>query len=167
MAPTDEDLFAARVRRAVHGLRDAPAAWRIAAGGLLPGVARVAVAALRQRVRALLAFDSWLQPATAMRGTPCGARQLMFSADGRDVDLRIAPRGAAFTLAGQLLGSDEPGAVELTCEDAGFRYAHVAPMDALGAFRIGGVAAGTYVLTLHLAGDDIVLPALRLGPWRD
>jgi hypothetical protein len=119
--------------------------------------------ALRQ-VAARLSFDSWNAPALAagVRAPRSATRHLLYSAEGRDIDLRITPSGETFTLAGQILGPDETGLVELA-KTAGAERLQAA-VDALGEFRIEAVVAGDYALTLRLGTDEIALPALRVGP---
>lgn len=174
MKPVDslsDDEFVHRVQRAV-ALPNAPPALLRAAIDLWPAnppasVASVAQAALRL-VRAVLSFDSWAQPPVAMgmRAAASDTRHLLFSAMGRDIDLRITPAADHFALTGQILGPDEAGVVELaTQSDAGpdTHAAHVASLDSLGEFRLDGVRVGTYRLTLRLGGDEIVLPPIIVG----
>ena len=96
-------------------------------------------------------------------------RHLLFSAKGRDIDLRISPAAEAFALSGQILGPDDTGVVELVTQSDGAPdsgAARVAPVDALGEFRLDGVRGGTYRLTLRMGGDEIVLPAIDVGARR-
>lgn len=119
---------------------------------------------LLRRIAASLAFDSWAQPAAAagVRAPRSATRHLLFSAEGRDIDLRVTPAGeAGFTLSGQVLGPDESGEVELALPAGG--AARHAALDALGEFRIEGLVAGDYRLTLRLGGDEIELPAVPVG----
>lgn len=163
--------FIAVARRAVRTLADAPEAWQQAAIGLFPAApspwAQAAAAVLRT-LQAALAFDSWAQPAPAlgMRSTATEVRHLLYSVDGRDIDLRVAAAGPEFNLSGQVLGPDEHGVIELASDGLGSRMAHVASLDTLGEFRIDGVRAGSYVLTLRLGSDEIVLPAIEVGERR-
>jgi hypothetical protein len=169
-----DDEFGAALQRALHELPDAPASLQRAAIDLWvappPRLADVAQAALRL-VSAVLRFDSWGAGQTAMAQglrsmrspSPAATRHLLFSAEGRDVDLRIAPAAEGYALAGQILGPDEGGAVELTLQGAAAGPSQVAAIDAMGEFHIGGLAAGAYLLTLKLGADQIVLPALQVG----
>jgi hypothetical protein len=167
---TDPEFFAV-ARRAVQTLADAPDQWQQAAIGLwptAPSIGAQATAAVLRSLRAALSFDSWAQPAPAlgMRSTATELRHLLYSVEGRDIDLRVAPAGAEFGISGQVLGPDEHGVVELASEGDGDRSTFVATLDALGEFRIDGVRAGRYVLTLRLGRDEIVLPAIELGARR-
>jgi hypothetical protein len=137
------------------------AAWRTAER---PSLADT-VQALRQRVLAVLSFDSWATaPLVAgLRSTGTApTRQLVFSAEGRDIDLRIAPSGARFTVSGQVLGPDDHGAVALSPEQASASV-HEAPLDAFGEFRLTDVVAGRYRLSLLLSEHELELPPFDVG----
>jgi hypothetical protein len=159
----NDDELAAAGRRAGRQLPDAPAVWIARAEALMPGPVAGAVArageALR-RLAATLTFDSRARPALGMRGDTGTGRQLLFSAEGRDIDLRIVGGHGVFTLAGQVLGPDEAGTARL---DAGDGAGRTATLDAFGEFRFDNVAAGRAVLTLHLGDDEIALPPIELG----
>jgi len=121
-----------------------------------------------RRVTALLSFDSWVVAphALGVRAVPSDTRHLLFTANGRDIDVRIAPAGGHFALTGQILGPDESGLVELTAasdEATGTPGAHVATLDPMGEFRLDGIRRGIYVMTLRLSGDEIVLPPIDVG----
>ena len=166
-----DDEFVHLVHRAI-ALPDAPTSLVRAAIDLWPAaqpatLTRVAQAALRL-VTAVLSFDSWAQPplALGMRSGASDTRHLLFSAMGRDIDLRISPAADHFALTGQILGPDESGLVELATQsgdDADGTAARVASLDELGEFRLDGVRGGTYRLTLRMGGDEIVLPPIIVG----
>jgi len=178
MKPLDQltdDEFAHRLQQAVQALPDAPPALQRAALGLFPAAAGLAATtaalgalargALRQ-VLASLTFDSWAAaPAgapAAMRSLRSATRHLLYNAQGRDIDLRVSAAGGAFSIAGQVLGPDEAGAVTLTPQPPAGKPLS-ATLDALGEFRLDGVPAGTYLLALQFGGDEIMLPPLELG----
>jgi hypothetical protein len=168
-APLSDEAFSSEMRRALRDLPDAPPALLRAAIGLWTATqpstaADVARAALRL-VQAVLTFDSWSAAAVApgMRSLRSPTRHLLFSAEGRDVDLRITPAADAFAMNGQILGPDDTGVIELINLDAGDASAQTASLDAMGEFRLDGLAAGHYVLTLNLGADRIVLPPVQLG----
>ncbi len=168
MNPMDdlsEDGFANQVRRAVRALPDAPAALQRRAVALWPQAgARDVLGAAVRRIAAVLSFDSWATPgpALAMRSVAGATRHLMFTAEGRDVDLRIAPGRDGFTLSGQVLGPDSAGEVELLAEAAD-RPAGQAALDELGEFRLDGIGRGLYRMTLRVGDDRIELPPLDVG----
>ncbi|MFM2066811.1 MAG: hypothetical protein RLZZ584_1720 [Pseudomonadota bacterium] len=144
------------------------------ATGARVGLADVVTAAVRV-VQAVLGFDSWRQPAMAagLRSAGGDTRHLLFNAGGRDIDLRIRAGLGGHVLTGQILGPDESGELELqTCPtgaEGGGPAGSALPatrravLDELGEFRIDGVPAGSYQLTLSLGRDRIVLPALEIG----
>ncbi|WP_374568444.1 carboxypeptidase-like regulatory domain-containing protein [Ideonella sp.] len=163
---SDAELLA-RVPAAA-ALADAPAEWqrRALAAWRAPATVSLAQAidAVRQRVLAVLSFDSWAQAplAAGLRSTGSATRQLVFSAEGRDIDLRIVPSGDRFAVSGQVLGPDDSGAVALAPEQAEATV-YETPLDALGEFRLADVAPGRYQLSLLLAGHEIVLPPFDVG----
>lgn len=169
--PLSDDEFTHLVQRAAR-LPDAPSGLVDAAIALWPATQTVAMcdvtrSALRL-IQAVLTFDSWARPAVAlgMRALPSATRHLLFSAQGRDIDLRISPAAEHFALSGQILGPDERGVVELTMQSDDqptVADAHVASLDELGEFRLDGVHGGTYRMTLHMGSDDIVLPPIDVG----
>jgi hypothetical protein len=154
---------------AAAALPDAPADWqrRAVAAWRAPVPLAEAMQALRQRVLAVLSFDSWATAplAAGLRSagaTPATTRQLVFSAEGRDIDLRIAPSGPRFTVSGQVLGPDDRGAVALSPEQASASV-HETPLDEFGEFRLADVVAGRYRLSLLLGEHEIELPPFDVG----
>lgn len=164
-----DDEFVHLVQRCV-ALPEAPPALVRAAVALwstreVSPLKDTAQAAMRL-VRAVLSFDSWARPPVAlgMRSLGSDTRHLLFSTQGRDIDLRISRAGDLFALSGQILGPDETGIAELsTQQEAGSFGAHVAALDAMGEFRLDGVRRGTYRMTLRIGGDEIVLPPIEVG----
>lgn len=164
-----DDEFSHRLRQALVALPDAPAAWQAAATKLWPTASsaqtlKALVQGVLNHLTAILTFDSWAMPALAhgMRSVCSPTRHLLFSSDGRDIDLRISPDREAFTLTGQILGPDEAGTVEFS-PSGDSCGSSVASLDALGEFRISGLGAGTYVMTLHVGKDHIVIPGVEVG----
>jgi hypothetical protein len=164
---TDEELALLAQRAAA--LPDAPAALLTAANALMPvppsqpaALPELARAATRL-LAAALRFDSWAGAPVAfgMRALPADTRHLLFSAMGRDIDLRITPADERFALAGQILGPDESGRVELS--GGGNSAKRVAAIDDLGEFRLDGIDSGTYLLTLRMGNDEIALPPIEVG----
>jgi hypothetical protein len=171
MTPIDsnpEDEWLRLVREAV-AMPDAPPQllqstlelWRT------HGARPSASGALRRWIAAL-SFDSWSAPALAagVRALPSEVRHLLFTTHGRDVDLRIAPLADGFALSGQHLGPDDAGHVALTwLAGSGEPPARQdAALNAMGEFRLEGVRQGTYLLTVLLGDDEIVLPPIDVGP---
>jgi hypothetical protein len=177
MKPVDqlsEDEFAQLVQRAV-ALPDAPPALLRAAIGqwdaAQPSLLQTAANAILNRVAAALTFDSWAAGSLAfgVRAVPSDTRHLLFSTRGHDIDIRIAPVAGHYAVTGQILGPDDSGMVEMTAaSNAGTEApaAHVATLGFLGEFRLEGIRGGTYVLKVHLSGDEIVLPPIDVGEHR-
>lgn len=168
--PSDDDL-ALLAHRARQALPDAPPALLHAAIGLWQAApivpAQLPLAAALRRIAAVLRFDSWaLAPqALGMRGVAADSRHLLFSAEGRDVDLRITREpGGGWSLAGQVLGPDETGHIVLQPADGrGSGAGHRTQLDSLGEFRLDGVAAGPWCLSLETADQIVALPAIDVG----
>jgi hypothetical protein len=172
-----DDEFAQHVHRAVRELPDAPAAWQQAAMAMWSAPATPSTLAAVQQagqalvryVSAVLTFDSWATSALAhgMRSTRSATRSatrhLLYSAQGRDIDLRITASAEHFALSGQVLGPDETGRVELARSDAPGQPSHHASLDELGEFRLQAVPAGRYVLTLHLGQDAMQVQDIDVG----
>jgi hypothetical protein len=159
------------VQRAIGLWRAVPAVPATSAPGLTSQALRTLQSGLRV-VAAVLTFDSASRPAPAfgMRAVGGDTRHLLFSARGRDIDLRISPASGRFDLSGQILGPDESGTIELATqahrltEDALPMLARRVNLDELGEFRLEGVDGGTVWLTIRMGGDEIVLPPIDVGP---
>jgi hypothetical protein len=165
--PLTDDQLLQRLARAVSALPDVPPALERSALALFPAAPSPLVEAARSGLRlltAVLSFDSFAASSVAlgMRSLPSTTRHLLYASQGRDIDLRIAPTARAFALAGQVLGPDEAGTIDLVRRDDG--AALHARLDTMGEFRIEGVDPGTWVMTLTLGGDRIELPPLEVGP---
>lgn len=164
--PMSDDALAALVHRANTALPDAPPALLHAAVGLWQAPAGLRT--VLRRVAALLSFDSWaLAPqAVGMRGAGDDNRHLLFSAEGRDVDLRIVRSSAGgWQLAGQVLGPDERGRIALV-PAGGEGAGHSAALDDMGEFCLDGVPEGTWQLSLETADTVVELPAIQVGAAR-
>lgn len=164
--PLTDDALATLAHRARQALPDAPPALLHAAIALWQTApATPALAAVLRRVAAVLRFDSWALPpqALGMRGVVDDSRHLLFSAEGRDVDLHITRQpGGGWSLAGQVLGPDETGHISLL-PASGDGAGHRASLDLLGEFHLDGVAAGQWCLSLETADQVVALPAIDVG----
>lgn len=146
---------------------DAPATVVAAAKRLFRAPAPTARPSLRQRIAAVLSFDSAMTPlAFGVRSGISDERQLLFNAGDVDVDVRInrsiqaqGDGQPAWLLSGQLLGAGRGEQIELR----GPGGASQAPISALGEFALAPVPAGSYELTLQLADRDLDLPAFEVG----
>jgi hypothetical protein len=113
---------------------------------------------------AALTFDSaGASPlAFGMRSAGGAMRQLLFSVEGHDIDLRISPAGdppaGLWLLSGQVLGPDSQGTVTLT--DAQGQEAGQSALNEWGEFKLPPVAGGEYTVSVRLGEREIVLPAV-------
>lgn len=160
----DEEL--GRLAAVAARMPDAPPSWIDAATALWTRTARADAApeaTLARRVAAIVRFDNWaVSPlALGVRSLRGAGRHLLYSAEGRDVDVRITPAAGRFLLAGQVLGPDETGHVELAAAGAAGR--RLVQLDALGEFHVDALDAGTYELVLRMGADEIVLPPIVVG----
>ena len=166
---SDEALAAAlQASRAMH---DAPEALVQRALGLwtrAPLAAPTPAAGLRERLHAglrelvaTLAFDSLGLSAAAagLRSSgPGAARQLLFTAEGRDIDLRISPTedGAHWVVSGQVLGPETDGHATLQAADGA--VLQDLPWNELAEFHFAAAPARPCVLVLRSAGWTLTLP---------
>jgi anti-sigma factor RsiW len=111
--------------------------------------------------RALLRFDSFAAPnAIGRRGGAEDERQLIFAAASFDLDLRIARQDDRWVVAGQVLGPETAGYVEIAAAE---RSERVALSDSC-EFTLPPLEDGRYTLFLRLGDlevriDDLALPA--------
>lgn len=112
-----------------------------------------------QSLVAVLRFDSGLTPVYGMRSGPAQARQLFYTVNEYDIDLRLAPHAGEWTVEGQLLGGNTQGTAELA--SAGRRYA--GDVNELGEFAFAGVRPDSYRLRITLPGLEISIPELVLA----
>jgi hypothetical protein len=141
------DVFVARAARPAALTADATTAPR--------------AVGLRQRLSALLSFDSanLIPDAAGVRSTGGGTRQVLFSAEGRDIDLRIGPSAAAgWQLSGQVLGPDDKGSVEMQCGD----FHALVDWNDLSEFHFEGVPEGACRLTLRTNDWELELPDVQI-----
>lgn len=114
----------------------------------------------RPRVQAVLLFDSARQPfVVGIRTLSFDVRQLLFSAAGREIDMRIIPSGALWIVWGQLLGSEEIGTVELQDADSSVQTT----LNTLNEFSLPPVQSGTYTLTIALNDVELEIADMQIG----
>jgi hypothetical protein len=174
---TDEQL--AGHLRASQTLEDAPEALILRSMALI-SAAPPEIAwhnglgeALRYALATLL-HDSGLAsaPALALRSGGGAVRQLLFSAEGRDIDLRVSPavEGASgWVIRGQVLGPDLAGKVLLSAvpsqpdwpEGESDHFETV--LSDTSEFRLGPVPPGHWRMTLLTEELALDLPTLDLS----
>jgi hypothetical protein len=113
---------------------------------------------LLRRLVATLNFDSLREaPAFGMRSGHTTARQLLYSAEGNDIDLRVMVQDDKFVVAGQILREDcVSGRVEVS-----------GPVEAQASlsdeceFTLPAMPPGSYRLRLQLPDVEIEVPELE------
>lgn len=110
-----------------------------------------------EKIKAVLKID--LAPGKAVFGERSGAaeaRQMLFEAGSRAVDLRISERKDGFEIRGQVLGDGFE-----KCEVSLGVY--LSRANDLSEFRLTGVGAGTYTLILSSGKEAIELEGLEIS----
>ena len=113
------------------------------------------------RVLAALTFDSLtVKPAFGLRSGISAGRQLVYSTEMADIDLRVSPQSGEWEIAGQILGSSQAtGKVNLKSES----FHASADLNELAEFGFQSVPSGIYTLFVHLPELEIEIPPLQLG----
>jgi hypothetical protein len=154
-----DDATLAQALKGSRQLHSAPAALVQAAIHIFKPRVVQSAPSLLQRLQGLLQFDSQLQLAAGVRSLGTSTvRQLMFTAPGCDVDLRIErlpgqPPGQV-RLTGQLLGPKPEVLAVLAVGDQQWR----AECDDLSEFCFDAVTAGSTLLRLQGSDWELSLP---------
>lgn len=113
------------------------------------------------RVLAALTFDSLTaKPAFGLRSGASTGRQLVYSTEMTDIDLRVSPQSGEWEIAGQILGSSESrGNVKLVSDT----FSASADLNELAEFGFQSVPSGIYTMLVHLPELEIEIPPLQLG----
>jgi hypothetical protein len=117
---------------------------------------------LLRRIVAALSFDSSsnLAPAFGVRSGQTTSRQLLYSAEENDIDLRITPEQENWIVAGQVLGEDcVGGRIELEGRSGELTAVH---LNDLCEFTLPPVPAGSYTVRLRLGNVEVEIPQLEL-----
>lgn len=116
---------------------------------------------LLRRIIAALTFDSSMNmaPVFGVRSGQAASRQLLYSAEENDIDLRISSRDDQWIVAGQLLGQDcVGGRVEIEGESG----LAVVALNELCEFTLPPLPPGSYKLRLLLQDAEVEIPQLEL-----
>ena len=151
-----------------RSLEDAPPALIAQAIGVFQRSPISPLTRAAQALRAALSFDSALTNplAAGLRSVSTDQRQLLFTAQSHDIDLRIIPAQPdeagrpRWQVAGQVLGPQAEGAVQLL---RGSETLGAVTLSELGEFRFGPIHAGPLVLHLSLSGAEIELPQVDVA----
>ena len=113
-----------------------------------------------RRIVALLTFDSRnAGPAFGMRSIPGASRQLLYSAEETDLDLRITVQNDECILAGQIIGT---ACTEGHVEISGVAGRSEARLNEVCEFTLPPIPAGNYSLTIKMRDRQIEIPELEL-----
>lgn len=113
-----------------------------------------------RRIVALLTFDSSnADPAYGMRSLRAASRQMLFSAEETDLDLRITVQNGECILVGQVLGNDCGGGL---IEISGVAGTAEATLNEVGEFTLPPVPLGNYSLIITMPDLQIEIPELEL-----
>jgi hypothetical protein len=112
-------------------------------------------------VVASLTFDSLTtKPAFGLRSGASAGRQLVYSTERADIDLRVSPQSGEWEIAGQILGSSQSGGkVNLESEN----FSASTDLNELAEFDFQSVPGGIYRMFVHLPDLEIEIPPLQLG----
>lgn len=115
-----------------------------------------------KRVLASLTFDSLtMAPAFGLRSQTSGERQLVYSTEDADIDLRVSLENEEWQITGQVPGSIGEGG-EISLEGGSFSATQA--LNELCEFAFSAVPSGAYKLSVHLPGAVIETPQFELGP---
>lgn len=117
---------------------------------------------LVQRIVAALTFDSFDRaPAFGVRSGASAARQMLYNAAERDLDIRINPQANdRWAIAGQVLGENCSGG-EIILQGAEVNES--APLNEDCEFVLPPVPQGTYHLLLKLGDFEVEVQKLEVG----
>jgi len=113
-----------------------------------------------RRVVAILTFDSRsASPAFGMRSIHTASRQLLYSAQETDLDLRITVQNGECIVAGQIMRDGCSGGV---VEISGANGSSAASLNELCEFTLPAVPVGNYSLMVRMLDVEIEIPELEL-----
>ena len=113
-----------------------------------------------RRIVALLTFDSRnAGPAFGVRSLRATSRQVLYSAEEIDLELRITVQNDECILAGQVIGE---GCTEGHVEISGVAGKSKATLNEVCEFTLPPVPTGNYSLTVTMLDREIEIPELEL-----
>jgi hypothetical protein len=113
-----------------------------------------------RRIVALLIFDSSnAGPAFGMRSLPGASRQMLYSAEDTDLELRITVQNDECILTGQVIGE---GCAEGHVEISGVAGRSKATLNEICEFTLPPIPLGNYSLTVRMLDREIEIPELEL-----
>jgi hypothetical protein len=113
-----------------------------------------------RRIVARLIFDSHnAGPAFGVRSLPAASRQMLYSAEEIDLELRITVQNDECILAGQVIGE---GCAEGHVEISGVEGRLKATLNEICEFTLPPIPMGNYSLTIRMLDREIEIPELEL-----
>jgi hypothetical protein len=162
-----DEHFAKLIGRSLHDLPDVPewASQRALNAWKAPATAKLGFVNQIGRALARITFDSWAQlsaGAVPVLRSGSQTRQLLFSFEDHDIDLRISqePTGN-FVLTGQILGPVDHGQVHWF-ESGDVVVRESALVDDGGEFLIANLQPGRGVLSFEINGSQFESPEFNL-----
>ena len=145
----------------IDNVEDAPASLIKNAKAMFRGRGANREPSRLARVLAALTFDSLTaKPAFGLRSGVSAGRQLIYSTEMADIDLRVSSQSGEWEIAGQILGSSQSaGKVNLE----GDNFSASADVNELAEFGFQSVPSGIYTMFVHLPELEIEIPLLQLG----
>jgi hypothetical protein len=117
------------------------------------------------RVVAALSFDSRLQLSSAATRGATRTRQMLFTAEGVDIDLQIKPGHEDNDLLGQMLSTEPSGEVApafVSLQNSAGELLRATETDARGQFVFRQVPSGVYDLVFDLENQEVAVTDLEL-----
>ncbi len=118
------------------------------------------------RLIAALSFDSHLQLSSALTRGASRERQMLFSAENMDIDLKITPARGNHDLLGQVMGEQAGGNVTsafVSLQSNTGQILRATETDSLGQFAFREISSGVYDLIFDLETQEIAVHGLEVG----
>ena len=113
-----------------------------------------------RRIVAILTFDSRNPgPVFGVRSLPTASRQMLYSAEESDLELRITVQNDECILAGQVIGEGWAGG---HVEILGVAGRSEATLNDVCEFKLPPIPVGNYSLTVRMLDRQIEIPELEL-----
>jgi hypothetical protein len=118
-----------------------------------------------QRLIAALSFDSHLQLSSALTRGASRERQMLFSADQMDIDLKISATRGSHDLLGQIMGEQNENIISafVSLQSNSGQILKVTETDSLGQFAFREISSGVYDLIFDLETQEIAVHGLEVG----
>lgn len=117
------------------------------------------------RLSAALSFDSHLQLSSALTRGASKERQMLFSAENMDIDLKITPARGSHDLLGQVMGEQAGNVASafVSLQSNSGQILKATETDSLGQFVFREISSGVYDLIFDLETQEIAVHGLEVG----